>query len=135
MVESRRAGSVVAPSFSTEASMDDETPTSRSKVVMRTSPPRAWSSTLERIGSVVRVLTTFCTACNPARSFSLLTLNFILGNPRRNDALPHHTQPISDARPQWMVETGGLVHERHEKHEREEEGGTPKPERPTNGAN
>src|SRR2546430_2776140 len=117
MVERRRAGSVVAPSFSTEASMDDETPTSRSKVVMRTSPPRAWSSTLERMGNVVRVLTTFCTACNPARSFSLLTLNFILGNPRLNDSLPHHTQPISHTRPQWMVERRRLGHERHEKGE------------------
>src|SRR3954469_12631428 len=112
MVESRRAGSVVAPSFSTAALMDDETPTARSKVVMRTSPPRAWSSTLERMGNVVRVLTTFWTACNPARSFSLLTLNFILGNPRRNDALAHHTQPISHTRPQWMVERGSFVHER-----------------------
>src|SRR3954466_3064272 len=114
MVESRRAGSVVAPSFSTLASMEEETPTSRSKVVMRTSPPRACSSTLERMGNVVRVLTTFCTACNPSRSFSLLTLNFILGNPRRNDALAHHTQPSSGTRPQWMVETGGLVHEKQE---------------------
>src|SRR3954454_14383655 len=112
MVESRRAGSVVAPSFSTEASMDEETPTSRSKVVMRTSPPRAWSSTLERIGSVVRVLTTFCTACNPARSFSLLTLNFILGNPRLNDASAHNAQPISHAEPQWMVESGEVAHEK-----------------------
>src|SRR3954465_11217766 len=111
MVESRRAGSVGAPSFSTVASMEEETPTSRSKVVMRTSPPRAWSSTLERIGSVVRVLTTFCTACNPARSFSLLTLNFILGNPRLNDALAHNAQSLFRAPPQWMVETGGEVHE------------------------
>ena len=29
------------------------------------------------LGRVVRVLTTFCTVCRPARSFSLLTLNFI----------------------------------------------------------
>ncbi len=64
---------------STCASMLPLTPTSRSVVVRRSWPSRAWSRTLERIGSVVRVLTTFWTVCNPARSFSLLTLNFIQG--------------------------------------------------------
>src|SRR5438552_10517315 len=77
IVKSRRAGSVVAPSFSTFASKAPRTPTSRSVVVRRTSVPFAWSRTLERIGSVVRVLTTFCTCCKPSSSFSLLTLNFI----------------------------------------------------------
>src|SRR3954468_6096330 len=77
MVNSRRAGSVVAPSFSTLASNAPRTPTSRSVVVRWTSPPLAWSKTLERIGRVVRVLTTFWTCCKPSSSFSFVALNFM----------------------------------------------------------
>jgi hypothetical protein len=39
--------------------------------------PLACSNTFERIGNVVRVLTTFCTCCNPSSNFSFVTLNFI----------------------------------------------------------
>src|ERR1043166_3928558 len=44
--------------------------------------PWACKKTLERIGSVVRVLTTFCTCCKPSSNFSLLALNFIVVKPR-----------------------------------------------------
>ena len=80
MLKSRRAGSVVAPSFSTSASKLPRTPTSRSVVVRCTSPSVACSKTLERIGSVVRVLTTFWTCCKPSRSFSFVALNFMTTN-------------------------------------------------------
>jgi len=76
-VSDYRAGKVVAPSFSTLASNAPRTPTSRSVVVRWTSFPFAWSKTLERIGSVVRVLTTFWTCCKPSSSFSLVALNFM----------------------------------------------------------
>src|SRR5881296_937871 len=77
MLKRRRAGRVVAPVLSTCASQLPRTPTSRSVVVRWISSSPACNKTLERIGSVVRVLTTFCTCCKPSSSFSLLTLNFI----------------------------------------------------------
>ena len=46
-------------------------------VVRCTTSPFAWSKTLERIGNVVRVLTTFCTCCKPSSNFSFVTLNFM----------------------------------------------------------
>src|ERR1700722_8040474 len=78
IANSRRAGSVVAPVRSTCASMLPRTPTSKSVVVSRTSPSLACSNTFDKIGSVVRVLTTFWTVERPSSNLSLLTLNFIL---------------------------------------------------------
>src|SRR5580704_2942657 len=78
MAKSLRAGRVVAPERSTCASMLPRTPTSRSVVVSRISPSLACSNTFDKIGSVVRVLTTFWTVERPSSNLSLLTLNFIL---------------------------------------------------------
>ena len=52
-------GTVVLPPFFTLASTLQATVTSRSVAVNSTRSPSARSSTLERMGSVVRVLTTF----------------------------------------------------------------------------
>ncbi len=79
MVKSRRAGRVVAPASVISASTLQRTPTSRSVVVMLMPLPLVWSRTLERMGSVVRVLTTLWTCCKPSRSFSLLRWNFMRG--------------------------------------------------------
>jgi len=78
MLKTRRAGSVVAPGWSTCASQLPRTPTSRSVVVRCNSVSSACSKTLERMGRVVRVLTTFCTCCRASSSFSLVTLNFMV---------------------------------------------------------
>src|ERR1700722_740842 len=78
MANSLRAGRVVAPIRSTCASTLPRTPTSRSVVVSRISPSLAWSNTFDKIGSVVRVLTTFWTVERPSSNLSLLTLNFMV---------------------------------------------------------
>jgi len=62
-----RAGNVVDPAFVTSASTRQRTPTSRSVVVRLRLPLDACINTFDRIGSVVLVLTTFCTRCNPSR--------------------------------------------------------------------
>src|SRR5712672_1709151 len=78
MENSRRAGNVVAPVRSTWASTLPRIPTSRSVVVSRISPSLACSNTFDKIGSVVRVLTTFWTVESPSSNLSLLTLNFMV---------------------------------------------------------
>ena len=52
-------GMVVAPGFLTVPSTEHETVTSKSVAVNSTFPSVARTRTLERMGSVVRVLTTF----------------------------------------------------------------------------
>src|ERR1700681_81017 len=78
MENNRRAGNVVAPVRSTWASTLPRIPTSRSVVVSRISPSLACNNTFDKIGSVVRVLTTFWTVDRPSSNLSLLTLNFML---------------------------------------------------------
>jgi len=74
---SRSAGRVVAPSVSIFASTEPVMPTSRSVVVKVRRPFFATSSTLERMGRVVRVLTTCWTFCSPSSRASLEMLNFM----------------------------------------------------------
>ena len=78
MVASFRAGRVVLPGRETSsASMRQLTTTSRSVVVRRSSFPSASSRTFDRIGSVARLLTTFCTCWRPSTNFSLVMRNFM----------------------------------------------------------
>ena len=70
-----RNGNVVDPAFATSASTRQRTPTSKSVVVRLRPLSDACIKTFDRIGSVVRVLTTFCTRCNPSRIASLVTLS------------------------------------------------------------
>ena len=70
-------GSVVAPGLVILASTLQATVTSRSVAVISKWLSSARSSTFERIGSVVRVLTTFCTACRPAMIWSLVIVRFM----------------------------------------------------------
>src|SRR5262245_23947792 len=77
MPKSFFTGTVEAPGFFTLASTLQEIDTSRSVAVNSNRSPSARISTLERIGSVVRVLTTFCTACSPLMICSLEMVRFI----------------------------------------------------------
>src|SRR6266487_1929115 len=70
-------GIVVAPDFLTAASTEQVMVTSRSVAVSSSRLPSARSRTLERMGKVVLVLTTFCTDWSPAKSWSLAMLRFI----------------------------------------------------------
>ena len=65
MPKSFFTGTVVAPGFFTLASTAQAMVTSKSVAVNSKRSSSARSSTLERMGSVVRVLTTFWTACKP----------------------------------------------------------------------
>ena len=70
-------GSVVAPGLVTLASTLQETVTSRSVAVNSTWEPSARSNTLDRMGRVVRVLTTFWTACKPVMIWSFEIVRFM----------------------------------------------------------
>ena len=59
------------------ASTEQVMVTSRSVAVSSSRLPSALRRTLDKMGSVVRVLTMFCTDCNPARSWSLAMVRFI----------------------------------------------------------
>ena len=79
MPKSFFTGTVVAPDFFTFASTEHATVTSKSVAVNSTRSFSARKSTLDKIGSVVRVLTTFWTACSPARICSLEIVRFMFG--------------------------------------------------------
>lgn len=57
-------------------------------MVNNTSLRCACISTLERMGSVVRVLTTFCTFCKPAKMSFFATVNFV------GITIPHEVEEI-----------------------------------------
>src|SRR5947209_14203627 len=77
MPKSFFTGTVEEPGFLTFASTPQEIVTSRSVAVNSSRSPSARNSTLERIGNVVRLLTTFCTACRPLMICSLEIVRFI----------------------------------------------------------
>ena len=77
MPKSFFTGTVVAPGLLIFASTEQVTDTSRSVAVNSTRSFSARMSTLERMGSVVRVLTTFCTAWRPAMIWSLVIVRFM----------------------------------------------------------
>ena len=88
MLNNRRAGRVVAPASSISASMLQRTPTSRSVVVMLMPLPLVCRSTLERIGSVVRVLTTLWTCCKAFEELFFAEMEFHTRNGKRVWANP-----------------------------------------------
>src|SRR5207248_5093378 len=77
MPKRRLTGTVEAPGFLIFASAPQTTVTSKSVAVNSSFSPSARKSTFERIGRVVRVLTTFCTDCSPLIICSLVMVRFM----------------------------------------------------------
>src|SRR5208283_2308521 len=77
MPKSFLTGTVAAPPFFTFASTEQATVTSKSVAVNSSFSPSTLIRTFDRIGRVVRALTTFCTACRPLRICSFAMVRFM----------------------------------------------------------